>query len=605
MEKGIEAQKIVRAGQRAPFPDLATSWIGPLFLGLLFIIAAILTWQRIGDVLHDFGIQVYTPWLLSKGQALYRDLFWIYGPLAQNFNALLFYLQGYPSVRIIELADLSIAAVVANLIYKFLIHRTDRLTAFMGVLGFLVLGVFQHLTAVGNFSFLFPYAHEATHGTALLTGAVVVIAGARLAFESWAFFVGLLLGLAVLTKVEVAATGVLLLLMAAGRLWWSQAPRRIQALLFGFLVPVALMLLYFLMHFDFSLEESFAATFGAFTPVLRGGMALVKERLTYDAGPYGGAGEVSTFLRSGALLSALACVGIVADLGVVRGVLRKSSVFGVAALMGASLLYFVQELPWLDVARGVPLLSLGLLILARRVCFEWCVWAVFALCFALRLGLQFRFEHYGFFMAMPLTVAAIAQLLYFVPSQLRQRYGGGESFRWLSVLALIVYLAPIAVYSAQNFAARTVPIGHGPDRTYAFEPAQSLETQIVQESLDLLPNILSGNSAGSFLVLQNGSALNYLLKTANRTHFVWFSNETALLGQESVLQQDLQSHPPAAILLILPPNQTSWPAWPAQISTLLESKYRLLREWKRGEVLGGRLYSQLNSLYLTPPDPGS
>ena len=53
-----------------------------------------ISWQKWQDLIVDFGQQAYVPWQLAEGQVLYRDIFYIYGPLSAYTHALLFKIFG-------------------------------------------------------------------------------------------------------------------------------------------------------------------------------------------------------------------------------------------------------------------------------------------------------------------------------------------------------------------------------------------------------------------------------------------------------------------------------------------------------------------------------
>ena len=56
----------------------------------LFAALLTVTWRRWPDPLLDFGRDLYIPWMMNQGAALYRDIEHAYGPLTQHLNAALF-----------------------------------------------------------------------------------------------------------------------------------------------------------------------------------------------------------------------------------------------------------------------------------------------------------------------------------------------------------------------------------------------------------------------------------------------------------------------------------------------------------------------------------
>ena len=67
------------------------------FLVILWILSLVALLTFVGHysgLLIDFGREVYYPEQILNGKILYKDLFNIYGPLAYQFNAILYKLFG-------------------------------------------------------------------------------------------------------------------------------------------------------------------------------------------------------------------------------------------------------------------------------------------------------------------------------------------------------------------------------------------------------------------------------------------------------------------------------------------------------------------------------
>ena len=93
-----------------------------LFDGALLIAAFVLlakwSWRKWPDVFVDYGLQLYTPWQLSLGTVLQRDVKYLAGgPLSQYFHALLFKLFG-TSLTVLMVANLAWLAVTIVLLYR-------------------------------------------------------------------------------------------------------------------------------------------------------------------------------------------------------------------------------------------------------------------------------------------------------------------------------------------------------------------------------------------------------------------------------------------------------------------------------------------------------
>ena len=171
------------------------------------------SWRKWPDLLVDFGQQLYIPWQLAGGKLLYRDIVILHGPLSQYFNAFWFKLFG-PSLTVLIFVNLAILAGITVVLYKSVRRFADSLTATAVCLVLLTLFGFSQYVRVGNYNYVTPYTHEATHGIALTAAMILALShyltrGGHLS----AAISGICLGLALLTKVEVALAAVAVVLI--------------------------------------------------------------------------------------------------------------------------------------------------------------------------------------------------------------------------------------------------------------------------------------------------------------------------------------------------------------------------------------------------------
>ena len=135
---------------------------------------------------------------------LYRDIESLFGPLSPYVNALWFRLFGV-SLTTLVICNLAILAATTAGIYHVVRVSTDRTTATVAGLATLLLFGFAEYLVVGNYNFVTPYAHDATHGVALVVAMIVrlhraLATGRRL---PWAVG-GVCFGGVMLTKPETA-----------------------------------------------------------------------------------------------------------------------------------------------------------------------------------------------------------------------------------------------------------------------------------------------------------------------------------------------------------------------------------------------------------------
>lgn len=93
-------------------------------LAALMLHATWLTWP---DAFIDFSRELYIPWRVSRGDVLYRDLAYYFGPVSVYINAVLFALLGSPSIH--APFALNFAFWIATLLALRAILRLSNLSA--------------------------------------------------------------------------------------------------------------------------------------------------------------------------------------------------------------------------------------------------------------------------------------------------------------------------------------------------------------------------------------------------------------------------------------------------------------------------------------------
>ena len=149
-------------------------WAGPAVIFAVFTALLVWTWQRLADVLVDFGVQLYVPWQLSQGKVLYRDIAHYTGPLSVYYNALAFRIFGV-NLRVLELANLPVLIGIVIAIHYLANRMGGRFCAAVCSVSFLTLFAFAHISVAGNYNFVTPYEYEYTHATLLCLGCVIFL----------------------------------------------------------------------------------------------------------------------------------------------------------------------------------------------------------------------------------------------------------------------------------------------------------------------------------------------------------------------------------------------------------------------------------------------
>src|SRR5258708_3811448 len=97
---------------------LNSKFLNPFILILLGAGLLHLSWQKWVNITVDYGRELYTPWQITCGQVLYKDIASLFGPLPPYWNALLFKIFG-ASIMTLAVFNIFLIAVITLLIYRF------------------------------------------------------------------------------------------------------------------------------------------------------------------------------------------------------------------------------------------------------------------------------------------------------------------------------------------------------------------------------------------------------------------------------------------------------------------------------------------------------
>ena len=235
-----------------------TTW-GAL-LTLIVIWAALLhaTWATWGNLTIDSGHEMYVPTVLSEGKMLYRDVWFMYGPLAPYFNGFLFRLFG---VHLNVLYWAGSLSALGSAIFLYLIGmRLSSWLAGWSAGAVLLLEAF-HPTF---FCFPLPYSYSTVY--ACLTACLflwLVVSASTSAGWGWMFAAGMAATVGLLLKLEFGVASYLtlgILIMARGlrqRLWRSIGSDVIAILPGVLICGVVIRWMTSIAGVDFILQENF------------------------------------------------------------------------------------------------------------------------------------------------------------------------------------------------------------------------------------------------------------------------------------------------------------------------------------------------------------
>lgn len=517
-------------------------------------------WRKWLDPVIDFGREMYLPWQITQGKTLYTDLVHNYGPLSPYINALWFKVFGV-SLSTLIWCNLAIYGCFLVLLHAMVRTMGGRWAAFSGCLLFVAVFSFNQYSQVGNYNYVTPYAHEATHGTLLCLGALSLLYHyAKNSSRLMLAGAGVCLGLVFLTKHElfIACVG------GVGVFWVVQWLRRGEgvfwrdiALFCGAAVAPSLLAV---------LALSLAGSPGA---VLDGMLFPWRMLLKDDVL------SLKFYQQSMGLLHAGENV---------RTMLVWSGYYVGVLLVGGAVDWFTARRPWLNIsvavviflgvtwrlatlsqgdaaAMGTNILSpmpLALLVLGAGVMVrawlrrkegiearEALIAGMLAYSFLLlsKMYLRTRFFHYGFFLAMPGTLMLCAAYFGWAPGFLRGK--GRRGYVLIGAVAGVLTALGAVCFSiaGHNYAAKTAPVADGGDRFYTDHRGLSLNT-----ALDALSAMAPPGS--TLMTLPEGALLNYLSRMESSIpYYSFLPSDMLFYGEEEILGAMQEAPPDFAVFL--------------------------------------------------------
>jgi hypothetical protein len=527
------------------------------------------SWRKWPDPLVDFGRELYVPWQITRGKVLSRDIASLFGPLSPYVNALWFRLFGV-SLITLAAANLAVLCLAVAGIYHLLRVSTNRVTAAAAGLTTLLLFGFSQYGDIGNYNFISPYSHEATHGFALAVASLVAL---HHGFErkSSALFslAGLGFGATLLTKpeVSVAAAAAIasgwLAACAVDRRERGQLPGRFALFAAAAVLPPLLFFVYFSLVGRLAWPNAVRAVAAAWiaaldTPIARNVFYLRGMGLDDPAG--NALRMVRVFAGFVAFVAVAATLAWTVPRGrIARGVqLLWQAVLAVAGAVLVRHYELFRALP-LIAASALAAAVVVLALRSRRneataAPLALVMWSSFGLVLLAKMCLNARIYHYGFFLALPAATVAIAVVLWCVPQCLDALVDGGIGGRLRRIMAgsLAVTIAVYAGEANSVYRSKQVPLGSGADRLFTsdalgFAPQKSRAIDM-PAALDRLGR-MAGPGA-TVAVVPEGVMLNYLLRRETPLPFVNFMPPEVMAFGEGAMVQAFERDPPDIIVFV-------------------------------------------------------
>jgi hypothetical protein len=539
-------------------------WCSFALLAGAFVALAAWSWGKWTDVHIDFGNELYIPWRITAGDALYRDIAYRHGPFSHGLNALFFQLFGV-SLRALVLCNLLILAGICALVFRSFRQTFGRSTATFVCGAFLAVFGFSQYAGISNYNYVTPYQHAQTHGVFLtLAMMIALVEGLRRESHGWCALAGLCFGCVLLTKAELAAPAAAAAALGLTGIaaFGESGVRRKTGLAATWTVAALLPAAAFFAFLRAQMPADLA-----WDGVL-GNWSTLSGDVLRDPFYRRGAGfdDVSGNLRrAGTSFGGLAlCVmaALLADRAF--RVRRRRGLLAAAA--GCALLALLVArpalVPWRDLSRALPLASLLAVTAAVVTCLRarrerevllrfapLALWSVYALALLGKMVLNARVSQYGFALAMPAALLLIACLIGWFPELLRRRFGGGDLFRAMAIAATAAAVVFFLRESNRHYEIKDFTLGSGPDAIVVENPRIQARGRVVAETLERLRGIMPPGA--TLLALPEGVGLNYWLRRENSSRYnLFLPPEFEAFGGESAMLADLRAHPPDFVVLV-------------------------------------------------------
>jgi len=508
------------------------------------------TWGTWPDVLVDFGGELYVPWRLAQGDVLYRDVAYFTGPLSPYLNAAVFRVLG-ASVLSLVVANLAILVGIAVLLHRLVSRVAGELAAAGALVFFLALFAFAQLESIGNSNYVCPYSHETTHGTLIALAALLALARwlesrPKSRKNAWVAAIGLCLGLAFLTKVEVflaLAAAVLLGFLLAFRADPRGLARSATLLAACAILPVAFA--WAALSTAMPVADALHGTLGAWPYTLGGGVADLPfyRRLMGTDRPGENAARLALFAGRWLLVFGPAALAALC----LRGRMRTGPaalVVGLVAGAGALLAVRPSAVAWIEAGRPLPVFAAVVLAVAvaRRSTLS-AAFAAWALVLLAKMLLRARINMYGYALAMPAAMLVVAALLAWIPARIERAGGSGALFRGFALgvlgVAVFAHLEVMGTFLAQ----KTVHVGEGRDAFLADARGSYVNAAVAAAKAGLPPG-------GTLAVLPEGVMINFLARARTPARYInYMPPEVLMFGEDRILA-DLERAPPDLVLLV-------------------------------------------------------
>jgi hypothetical protein len=536
-----------------------------VIVALFFLIEVIINWRRWGNVIIDFGREVYVPWQIVSGKTLYKDIAYFYGPLAPYLNATWFYIFGV-SITTLFICNLILVAYVTFIIFRFFERLCDRITATLSCLVFLSIFVFPY-SYVGIFNYLSPYDHDLTYGFVLAVTMIYLLS--NFLYRSQLIMViaaGICAGLVFLTKAEVFVSAFITAAVAMIIIRQNYKSNiKLIILLFAVSMLVPILLFFILFFVQMPMIQALKGVATNWDIMLNSKIVNIhfyKNCLGIDKPMINLIASIFTFIT---ILIGIAAISVI-DL--FKGkIIQKRSIYTLALcilfIIAITILYLIKIkggiiiITCLGYSLVLMSLTLAGVSIIRFIKYNnnpeitmkyaiMIIWFVFGLTLLAKMVLHPRILWYGFVMAVPATLGLVMAFLWLIPNLLNQFFGRGRLFRVFSIIGLSSFVLYMSIFNNFYNSKRNRLIGEYPDSFYVIDPAPKV--QAINQMMAFIKSSVPPQD--SLVVFPEGPMFNYLTRHPSSIPIFSFNPaEIAVYGETSILKL-LKKQPPDFILLV-------------------------------------------------------
>jgi hypothetical protein len=418
---------------------------------------------------------------------------------------------------------------------------------------------FSHFVT-GSFDYAAPYAHEATHGLLvclLLVMAILLWLDGPTTFRG--AVVGLLVGLSLVLKPEIALAAGLVTAVALAIQFQNGPPFSIKGILAGAaaaVLPTAAFTAYFSVYVPWGTALAMAcrAWLSAISSTRYVGDVVQTGFLGLDQPwPHFIEHVKATFA---ATLIIIGIEGGAWYAGHLVRPLMRWLVVSVTAGVVVSLACF--KIDWIN--SGRCLFGVGVIYAivcavqalrhateeGRKLGTARLLVTVLAIGLMARMVLNGRIYQFGFYQAALAGVLVPAIILGDLPARLSHRLSRATAVG-CGLLFLVPGIFMLAGYSERLLRLKTHAVGEGLDRFYTFPPEIEPTGEIVRLVSEQLRQTPSDQTV---LVLPEGEMINYLSRRSCPVAPFFFFSAATNGGREESIVEDLKRHPPDWVVII-------------------------------------------------------